>query len=212
MSKYKPKAREPRNCTECNKPLRKFYKSNEYVCAHPKVNKTQSQCQLDRSDRLGLNNQSIDTSGKRCKICDKVMIYKRNANQELCNRPKGIRYLFVDPKTPCQRKNQQLVEKAWKENRIDHPLEKTEEELIIEIIDRMWLPDLVLPPFDGKLRVCMGVLTAEDKLGHHTFVSAGPGNRICSLCVDAKEQRIEQGTINEESGNRFIPDRERYSE
>ncbi len=213
MSKYKPKAREPRFCTECGKQLRKYYKSNENVCGWPRVTKTQSQCQLDRSDRLKLNNQAKDTTGKRCKVCNKVMDYKRNANQELCNIPKGIRYLFIDHKTPCQRKNQSLVEAAWKKQQKESPKKRTEEELIYDEIDQKWLPELKLPPFDGVRRKCMGILSADDELGEHWFESAGPGNRICPKCVEAREMRKEAGAIADELGRgRYRPTKELYSE
>lgn len=195
--KYKPKEREDRFCTECGKQLRKYYKSNETVCGQPKVTKTQSRCQLDRSNRLKLNNQAIDTTGKRCKICDRVMIYKRNANQELCNIPKGIRYLFIDHKTPCQRQNQANVEKKWKEDQKDNPRQKTEEELIYDEIDQRWLPKLKLPPNDGKKRKCLGILSADDELGDHWFVSTGPGNRQCLKCIEAREVRQEMGACTD---------------
>lgn len=210
--KYKPKAREDRFCTECGKQLRRYYKSNETVCGQPKVTKTQSQCQLDRSKRLKLNNQAKDTTGKRCKICNKVMDYKRNANQELCNIPKGIRYLFKDPKTPCQRKNQAIVEKAWKDDIKNNPKKKTEEQLILEDIDKNWLKKLILPPNDGVRRKCLGILSADDELGEHWFESAGPGNRICPECVEAKEVRQEMGALADDTGLKTHKSREKYSE
>lgn len=198
--RYKPKEREDRFCEECGTQLRKYYKSNETVCGQPKVTKNQSRCQLDRSSRLRLNNQAKDTTGKKCKICNEVMVYKQNANQELCNRPKNIRYLFVDHITPCQVKNRKTVIDDWKKMRKDTPIVKTEEDLIHDEIDQKWLHELKLPIFDGKKRRCVGLLSADDELGEHWFISAGPGNRICSRCVEAREIRKEAGAIADESG------------
>jgi hypothetical protein len=129
------------------------------------------------------------------------MIYKANANQEICNRPKDIRYLFLYHKTPCQVKNQKAVEADWKKERKENPLEKTEEQLIAENIDQMWLPELKLPPNDGRRRMCLGMLSAEDQLGEHYFASTGPGNRVCPLCVDAKERNKEFDNVRNDGGN-----------
>lgn len=197
---YKPKARKDRFCTECGTQLRRYYKSNETVCGQPKVTKNQSRCQLDRSSRLKLNNQAKDTTGRKCKICNEVMVYKQNANQELCNRPKDIRYLFIDHITPCQVINRRTVIGGWKKKRKKYPIEKTEEEKLYDEIDQKWLPELKLPLFDGKVRKCMGLLSADDELGDHWFKSAGPGNRICPKCVEAREIRKEAGAIADQSG------------
>ncbi len=210
--KYKPKEREPRFCTECGTQLRKYYKSNETVCGMPKVTKNQSQCQLDRSNRLRLNNQAKDTTGKRCKICNKVMDYKRNANQDICNRPKGIRYLFKESLTPCQKLNKQRVEARWKDRRKMNPVAKTEEQLILEEIDQKWLPELKLPPHDGVTRRCLGILSADDELGEHYFSSAGPGNRQCPKCIEAKEVRLEMGAIADRTLCHTSPEVKSYSE
>jgi hypothetical protein len=212
MAKLRVKEREARHCTECGKQLRKFWKRNENVCGQPKVTKTQSRCQLDRSARLKTNNQARNTDGRECKICGDVMVYKANSNQEICNRPKNIRYLFLEPKTPCQIKNQKSVESDWKKKRKENPVERTEEEQIEDIIDQIWLPELKLPPNDGKMRMCLGMLSDEDQLGAHWFKSAGPGNRICPLCVEAKETRSATGSVRDEAPNKRVASKARYNE
>jgi hypothetical protein len=167
---------------------------------------------LDRSARLKTNNQALNTEGRECKICGEVMTYKANANQEICNRPKDIRHLFVDHRTLCQLKNQRTVEYNWKQKRKENPLERTEEEQIEDAINQIWLPELKLPPFDGKRRRCLGMLSAEDALGEHYFTSAGPGNRICPECVEAKEMNKEFDSIREGSPNRCIHNKQVYKE
>jgi hypothetical protein len=159
-----------------------------------------------------MNNQALNTEGRECKICGTVMIYKANANQEICNRPKDIRYLFVENKTPCQIKNQRTVEGNWKKRRKENPLERTEQEQIEDAIDQIWLPELKLPPFDGKKRKCLGMLSAEDALGEHFFTSAGPGNRICPECVDAKERNREFDNIRGEGGSIYTHGQSKYTE
>jgi hypothetical protein len=203
MARHRVIAREPRHCSECGKELRKYYNKNEYVCGHPKVTQTQSQCQLDRSSRLKTNNQALNTVGRECKICGEVMIYKANANQEICNRPKNIRYLFVHPKTPCQIKNQRTVEADWKKDQKENPRQKTEEELIEETIDNVWLPALVEPIKDGIMRRCLGMLSSEEFLGDHWFKSDGPHNRQCPECVEAKERNLEYDNIRADGPYRY---------
>lgn len=211
--RYKPKAREDRFCTECGSQLRKYYKSNETVCGQPKVTKNQSRCQLDRSSRLRLNNQAKDTTGRECKICGDVMGYKVNANQDICNRPSNVRYLFIDHLTPCQIENRTRVINAWRAKRKGNPIVRTEEQLICDAIDQKWLPELKLPPFDGKKRRCVGILSPDNELGEHWFISAGPGNRICPKCVEAREIRKDAGIIADESGmGRYKLTKEVYSE
>jgi hypothetical protein len=140
------------------------------------------------------------------------MVYKANSNQEICNRPKDVRYLFLEPKTPCQIKNQKTVESDWKKKRKDNPVEKTEEEQIEDIIDQIWLPELKLPPNDGIRRRCLGMLSADDELGVHYFASSGPGNRICPACVEAKETRRATGSVRDEAPNKRVASKARYNE
>ncbi|RLA40474.1 MAG: hypothetical protein DRR06_17415 [Gammaproteobacteria bacterium] len=182
------------------------------MCGQPRVTKTQSQCQLDRSARLKTNNQAKNTEGKTCKVCNTVMIYKANSNQEICNRPKEVRYLFVDHKTPCQVKNQKQVEAEWKLDRKNNPKKRTEEEQIEDAIDQIWYPVLKEPTFDGKMRKCLGMLSHEDALGEHFFKSAGPENRQCPRCLDAKSTNKEFDNIRGEGSYRHIPNKSVYSE
>jgi len=204
--------REPRYCTECGNQLRVHYNKNETVCGQPKVTKTQSRCQLDRSVRLKTNNQAKNTEGRQCKICGDVMIYKANANQEICNRPKDIRYLFVDHRTLCQVKNQRKVEFDWKRGRKDNPVEKTEEELIEEAIDLTWYPALKEPTSDGIMRRCLGVLSADDALGEHYFKSDGDHNRICPKCKEAREKNREFDNIRNDGHSTRITNKVVYKE
>jgi hypothetical protein len=161
---------------------------------------------------LKTNNQALNTEGRECKICGEVMEYKANANQEICNRPKDIRHLFVDHRTPCQIQNQRTVEADWKKKRKESPLERTEEEQIEDVIDQVWLPELKLPPFDGKRRRCLGMLSAEDALGEHYFKSAGPHNRICPECVEARETNREFDCIRNDGHHLLVPPKQIYIE
>lgn len=191
------KKRPPKYCEECGKKLRSNYRPKEVVCSKPKVNGTSySKCQKDRLVRLGRYSVSKDTTGRKCKICDKVMEYKSNANQIVCKHPIDVRKQLKEQgkeyRTDCEKKNQENNGRIWnKDNRKTKKQIREEREFFIgkEELDMLDYAPLKEPPVDNKKRRCLGVLSRENELGEHFFISKGPYNRICDECVEAAERR-----------------------
>jgi hypothetical protein len=197
MRKKQP--RPPKYCEECGKQLRKNYRPMDVVCSKPKWNGTSySKCQRDRLIRLGLyGNMAQDTTGRKCKICEKEIENITNANQTVCKRPLYLRKYFKDFRTKCEKKNQKQNGDNWaKIHRKTKAERRKDREFFIgkEDIDMLNYPPLKVPKNDRTMRRCLGILTHDDELGEHWFESSGPENRICNKCKIAIRDRLSSNT------------------
>jgi hypothetical protein len=185
-------------CEECNKKLPDGYRHKDVVCGQPKYNGTQySKCQRDRLIRLGkYGNMRIDTTGRKCVVCDAVLQDVQNALQFICKLPLEERQILkaqgLPWRTECEKKNQERNGLKWKKVNRRTKKEKQEEiEFFVgkDDADMMYYAPLKLPYEDNKQRRCLGILSHEDELGEHWFKSKGPHNRVCDKCVEAFDMR-----------------------
>lgn len=181
-AKHIPVARAGKACEICEAPLRSNYRKDERVCAHPKIpGTTQSVCQQMLARKTGATSPKQDTTGKKCLTCGEVMIWVTNANQKYCKRPLYLRQYFIDPRTMCEKTAQSQSEKDWRDNNKDGRVATT--------------PWSVQEAPKGLLKIvytkrkCLGVLTNDDELGEHYFLSDGVGNRVCERCRQSSETR-----------------------
>lgn len=185
--------RPPKYCEECGTKLRSNYRPQDAVCSQPKWNGTAySKCQRARLIRLGRYSIAQDTTGKKCKVCDKVMEHMTNANQSVCKRPPHLRRYFAKYRTDCEIKNQATNGDKWK--KVNRRTKKEKQEHIEffvgkEDLDMLDYAPLVKPYEDNKQRRCLGILSHEGELGDHFFKSKGPYNRVCPLCVESAMMR-----------------------
>ncbi len=187
------KERPPKFCEECGKKLRSNYRPTDVVCGQPKWNGTAySKCQRDRLIRLGIYKVAQDTTGKKCKVCDKVMEWKFNATQKVCKYPVWLRRYLKEKKTPCEKVNMKNNGENWnKVHRRTKREIRAEQEFFLgkEESDMVGYAPLIEPPVDNKQRKCIGILSQEGELGEHYFTSKGAYNRICPKCVESAEMR-----------------------
>lgn len=185
-------------CEECNKKLPDGYRHKDVVCGQPKYNGTQySKCQRDRLIRLGkYGNMKIDTSGRVCVVCGKELTNVTNASQFICKLPleerKELKLAGLPYRTECEKRNQERNGNKWaRVNRRTKKEVQKEIEFFIgkDDADMVHYAPLKLPHEDNKVRRCLGILSHEDELGEHTFVSKGPYNRVCDKCNEAFEMR-----------------------
>lgn len=119
-----------------------------------------------------------------CKICGVPVENYTNNNQLYCSYTEEQQEEFNSKLSPCQQKARKRVLGGWKFRLYNGIGPKN-----IDSVENYKAVQPLYKPVDAKLRSCIGILTNDDQLGPHTFISSGPHHRICDKCHAAAQTR-----------------------
>ncbi|MCP3965092.1 MAG: hypothetical protein GY718_01885 [Lentisphaerae bacterium] len=120
-----------------------------------------------------------------CLMCGEPVKNYTGNNQMYCKYTEDQKLEFGNHLSPCQVGAKLKVFRDWK-NRLSmgkgpKNTDSVESYKAVRTAQRMG---------DIRTRKCIGILTAEDELGPHDFISSGPHHRICNKCHSASESRV----------------------
>lgn len=119
-----------------------------------------------------------------CFVCGVPVVNYISNNQVYCRYTKEQQKELGEKLTPCQKEAKRRVVSGWKKR-----LSNGEGPKNVGGVDSYKAVEPLYDIVDVKVRSCIGLLSVDHEMGHHTFLSSGPHHRVCDRCHKATELR-----------------------